>query len=405
MRRIKKIFEKLLINPSRFFIYYLIYLFPRDNKKWVFGSGVGMNFSDNAKYLFLYCSQQSEIKSYWISHDKAIIKRLRAQNLHAYYAYSIKGLWLTITSGVYIYDSEASAINYWTSAGVYKVNLWHGSPLKKINLDIKNPNNPFFIGNYTYGIKRYLVRLLMPQWFAVAELMIATSEKVRGYFKSAFDSPNIEVTGYPRNDIITKPNLYAKYLGFEQEIVASITTKKTILYAPTFRDTNRFNRETPIDWERLNDLLKENNTTFLIKLHRHDYSMVMKEEYSNIRVLDNESDMYPLFAKVDLLITDYSSIFFDFLLTDKPVLFYPYDKDTYLTQDRSMYDDYELVTPGHKAYNFEELYTKLKDFFNNPEIMKESAVDYNRIKSLYNSFTDSKSSERTYCCIKEKINI
>ena len=133
--------------------------------------------------------------------------------------------------------------------------------------------------------------------------------------------------------------------------------------------------------------------------------MVMKEDYSNIRVLDNESDMYPLFANVDLLITDYSSIFFDFLLTDKPVLFYPYDKDAYLTQDRSMYDDYDSVTPGHKAYNFEELYSKLEDFFNKPELLKESAVDYISIKILYNLFKDSKSSERTYCCIKEKINI
>ena len=169
--------------------------------------------------------------------------------------------------------------------------------------------------------------MMMPEWFVVADLMIATSDKVKGYFNSAFGSKKIKVTGYPRNDIITNPSLYAKHLGFEQQIIASITTSTTILYAPTFRDTNRFDRETPIEWERLNDLLKENNTTFLIKLHRHDYSMVMKEEYSHIRVLDNESDMYPLFSKVDLLITDYSSIFFDFLLTDKPVLFYPYDKN------------------------------------------------------------------------------
>ena len=54
--------------------------------------------------------------------------------------------------------------------------------------------------------------------------------------------------------------------------------------------------------------------------------MVMKNTYSNIKVLESESDVYPLFEKIDLLITDYSSIFFDFLLTDKPILFYPYDQ-------------------------------------------------------------------------------
>ena len=150
-------------------------------------------------------------------------------------------------------------------------------------------------------------------------------------------------------------------------------------------------------------MLKENNTTFLIKLHRHDYSMVMNQEYSNIRVLDNESDMYPLFAKVDLLVTDYSSIFFDFLLTNKPVLFFPYDKVTYLTKDRSMYDDYDLVTPGYKAYNFEELYTKLELFFRNASLLKRSDVDYDLIKVMYNKYSDSKGAERTYQFIKSNL--
>ena len=115
--------------------------------------------------------------------------------------------------------------------------------------------------------------------------------------------------------------------------------------------------------------------------------MAMKDKCSNIKVLDNESDMYPLFSKVDLLITDYSSIFFDFLLTDKPVLFYPYDKDDYLTKDRSMYDEYDTVTPGHKAYDFKVFYEKLELFFKHPDTLKESALDYNEIKKSNNSTT------------------
>jgi len=402
---IKKYIKYLpkVISPFLFLIYCLVYFMPRNKKNWVFGSGVGMNFSDNAKYLFLYCSSLSEINSYWITRNKALVKSLRNEGLRAYYKYSLKGLWLSISSKVYVYDSRTGSINHWTSAGALKVNLWHGSPLKTIDRDITVKHNAFYIGNHTWGPKRYLVRMMMPEWFVIADLMIATSDKVKGYFNSAFGSKQIEVTGYPRNDIITNPNLYAKYLGFEQQIINSITTDKTILYAPTFRDTNRFERKTPIEWSRLNDLLKKNNATFLIKLHRHDYSMVMKEEYSHIRLLDNESDMYPLFAKVDLLITDYSSIFFDFLLTDKPVLFYPYDKEIYLTQDRSMYDEYDTVTPGHKAYNFEEFYTKLSLFFKEPEVLKETSLDYKVIKKMYNKHCDSDGAKRTYQFIKSNL--
>ena len=392
-----------VINPFLFLIYCLVYFFPRNKKNWVFGSGVGMNFSDNAKYLFLYCSSLSEINSYWITRNRVLLKSLRNDGLNAHYKYSAKGLWLSLSSKVYVYDSRTGSINHWTSAGALKVNLWHGSPLKTIDRDISVKHNAFYIGNHTWGPKRYLVRMMMPEWFVVADLMIATSEKVKGYFNSAFGSKKIEVTGYPRNDIIVNPSLYTKHLEFEQNIIDSISTDKTILYAPTFRDTNRFDRKTPIEWGRLNDLLKKNDTTFLIKLHRHDYSMAMKENYSHIRVLENESDMYPLFSKVDLLITDYSSIFFDFLLTDKPVLFYPYDLDDYLTMDRSMYDEYDTVTPGYKVYDFQGFYEKLELFFKVPNILKEGILDYNVIKKMYNKYNDSDGSKRTYQVIASNL--
>jgi CDP-glycerol glycerophosphotransferase (TagB/SpsB family) len=392
-----------LINLLMFPISCLLYIVPRNKRNWVFGSGTGMNFSDNAKYLFLYCSSLNEINCYWITKNKVLVENIRNDGLKAYYKYSIMGLWLSISSKVYIYDSRTGCINHFTSAGAYKVSLWHGSPLKTIDRDITVKNNAFYIGNHTWGLKRYLVRIIMPEWFVVADLMIATSDKVKGYFNSAFGSKKIEVTGYPRNDIISNPNLYRKYLMFEQNIIHSLSTKKTILYAPTFRDTDRFERETPIVWERLNNLLKKNDTTFLIKLHRHDYSMIIKENYSHIRVLDNESDMYPLFSKVDLLITDYSSIFFDFLLTDKPVLFYPYDIEDYLTMDRSMYDEYETVTPGHKAYNFQGFYEKIELFFKEPNALKQSSLDYNVIRKMYNKYNDSDSAKRTYQFISSNL--
>ena len=392
-----------LINLLMFPISCLVYIVPRNKRNWVFGSGTGMNFSDNAKYLFLYCSSENEINCYWITKNKVLVENLRNDGLKAYYKYSIMGLWLSISSKVYIYDSRTGCINHFTSAGAYKVSLWHGSPLKTIDRDITVKNNAFYIGNHTWGLKRYLVRIIMPEWFVVADLMIATSDKVKGYFNSAFGSKKIEVTGYPRNDIISNPNLYRKYLMFEQNIIHSLSTKKTILYAPTFRDTDRFERETPIEWERLNNLLKKNDTTFLIKLHKHDYSMIMKENYSHIRVLDNESDMYPLFSKVDLLITDYSSIFFDFLLTDKPVLFYPYDIEDYLTMDRSMYDEYETVTPGHKAYDFQGFYEKIELFFKEPNALKQSSLDYNVIRKMYNKYNDSDSAKRTYQFISSNL--
>ena len=99
-----------------------------------------------------------------------------------------------------------------------------------------------------------------------------------------------------------------------------------------------------------------------------------------------------------------SSIFFDFLLTDKPILFYPYDKESYLNNDRPMYDDYDSVTPGSKVLDFEQLYVKLELFFTNPKSLKEVDV-YIKTKDSYHKYKDAKGSERTYKYIKEMLKI
>ncbi len=402
MSRYIKYFPKI-INPLLFILYFLIYFIPRNKTKWVFGSGVGVSFSDNAKYQFLYCSEQLDITSYWITRNKELVRKLRSHGLRAYYKYSIKGIWISISSKVYVYDSRTESINHWTSAGSYKVNLWHGSPLKNIDRDITVKHNAFYIGNHTRGFKRYLVRMVMPEWFVVPDLMISTSEKVKHYFSSAFGCNCIEVTGYPRNDIVVTPNLQLKYLDFEKKIKDSLENKKVILYTPTFRDTDRFKRETPIIWNRLNDMLRDHKAIFLIKFHRHDYSTIMNKNFSNIQVLDSETDVYPIFEKTDLLITDYSSIFFDFLLTNKPILFYPYDKDNYIQNDRSMYDDYDSVTPGNKALSFEDLYNKLNNFLS--EKGGFMTANYDQIKLMYNQYNDDKSCERVFHIIKKNISL
>ena len=164
-----------LASPLMFVIYLLVYFFPRNKNIWVFGSGIGMNFSDNAKYLFLYCSNIDKMYSCWITRNRDLVKRLRLEGLNAHYKYSFKGLWYCIRAKIYIYDSRTGSINHWTSSGALKVNLWHGSPLKTIDRDIDVKHNAFYIGNHTWGYKRFLVRILMPQWFVVADLMIATS--------------------------------------------------------------------------------------------------------------------------------------------------------------------------------------------------------------------------------------
>ena len=81
--------------------------------------------------------------------------------------------------------------------------------------------------------------------------------------------------------------------------------------------------------------------------------MELQSKY--IKVINPEYDPYPLLKLIDVLITDYSSIYFDFMLTNKPIIFFPYDLEEYLMKSREMYFDYEEFTPGNKVFIQEDL--------------------------------------------------
>lgn len=389
---------KIILKPFLFIIYTCLYLVPRTKKIWVFGSGSGHSFSDNAKYLFLYSIQQKDVKCYWISKDKNLVEDLRQKGYPTCYAYSLKGVYLCIFSRVYIYDGRASGINFWTSLGAYHVNLWHGAPLKKLDRDVQLKTSVFYLGHHGNYFKKLSIKYQTPEWFIIPDLMIATSEKVELYLKSAFGTDHVVSVGYPRNDIIVNSILYN-----DEEPIVKSKYDKIILYTPTFRDSNTENREILVDWTVLNNLMIEQNAMFWVKLHRHDNSLAIKQAYSHIKVLENDIDVYPMFKKIDLLITDYSSIFFDFLLTNKPILFYPYDKESYLNNDRPLYDDYDTVTPGFKVYNFQEFLIKLKLFFNDSETLNDNQFNYNSIKNMYHKRTDSGGAERTFNYIEDSL--
>ena len=81
---------------------------------------------------------------------------------------------------------------------------------------------------------------------------------------------------------------------------------------------------------------------------------------TNIIQYDKTSDIYPLLGKCDLMITDYSSIFVDYLLLDRPVVFFPFDRENYIKNERALQFDYDKVTPGRKCLTHDELEDELK---------------------------------------------
>lgn len=357
---------------------------PRNNKVWAFGSfGV---FNDNSKYLFLYCQNVNGIKPVWISRNKESVKLARKHGL-SYYYLSPMGIYYSFKAGVYIYSSYLSDINYYTSKGCCRVNLWHGIPLKKIEFDI---NSLPLVSIFKKASR--LKRFIYAAQHARPDLVLSPSEYVSDYsFSSAFriNKKNIIHARYPRVTELIE----CSPMMFDREY------QKIFLYAPTWRDNGKdFINESGIDFSILDEWLQTNNSLLLLKLHPSTKIKFNFSLFNNIKIVDNQIDPITVMKTADCLITDYSSIYFDYLYLNRPIIFFCFDLDFYM-KNREMYFEYYDVTPGLISPDLNSLYQCLDNIINNND-----AYNAHRIE-CYNKFVlKEQGNDVIINAIKEKIN-
>ena len=376
-----KYWGQLLLLP----VYGFSFLFPRNKNIWLFGSTFGKRFADNPRYFFLYCSQHRKefgIRPIWISHEKEIVEFIGRNGYEAYYYHSLKGIWYALRGGVYFFDNYSKDINFWQSGRALKFNMWHGIPLKKIQADnvfdkVRHPKNGWD------AFKSFPRRLSDEK---SSHYVLTTSEFMKPIFESAFRTQKVSTVGYPRIDGFAFHDIQNLYTGTEQQALEKIqklsaqnSNVKILYYMPTFRDSETEFFDV-MNLEGFNQFLKENHFVFCTKLHpksklRQQFQAI---DGGNIINIDADTDPYVFIPVSDMLITDYSSIYFDYLFTDKPIVFFDYDLETYLKDSREMYFDYEEYTPGIKARNQKELEQAILDMVNGFDGYRESRKDLQR---------------------------
>ena len=201
-----KYWGQLLLLP----VYWLSFLVPGNKNIWVFGSTFGRRFADNPRYLYLYVSQHKEelgVRPIWISHNQKVVDMLNDEGYEAYMYHSLKGIWLALRAKIYLFDNYSKDINFWQSCGATKVNLWHGIPLKKIQHDnnfdkFRHPKNLWEkIKNYPRNISDE----------KPSHYVLTTSENLKPIFSSAFQTDNVLVAGYPRNEVLISDEIQNVY--------------------------------------------------------------------------------------------------------------------------------------------------------------------------------------------------
>jgi len=348
------------------------------------------------------------IRKIWLSRNQGIVEMLKTKGFEAYYLNSLRGLYYAARGGIYLFNVNTNYdISYFFSAGARKINLCHGiTMIKKSHLasDLKNNYSyKLFHGNLKQKIHYHF---FCPYEYEKYDIMISTSEKIKKHLKNAIGkrAKNISITGYPRNDVLLK-KIDSPFEEDEKLIeyfnVIKSNQKKIILYMPSYRDAKIYKSEPiniPINWKKLNSFLEKNNSIFILKLHPVERAPIqISPIYKNIRVLNKAADIYPILKYVDILITDYSSICYDFLLYSKPTVFYLYDLEEYKTEHQSLRDNFETILPGPIVKTFDVLLDTLNNTLNNESnFIKKYAGKIDYCLHLAHKYIDSNSSERVY---------
>ncbi|MBN2436580.1 MAG: CDP-glycerol glycerophosphotransferase family protein [Spirochaetes bacterium] len=366
-------------------------LVPKKRNLVLFGAGRGEVYKGNPKYIFEHIiSKHGRFNEFWITGNKIIYHKLKKVNKPVLYKYSLKGFIAVLRAQFIIIDFSVKDFSYMgTLPGRFNIiQTWHGIALKHIGLDEyenhKSILKKSLIKSVYACIKKYFQTLEYKKY----KFIIAASETEAINIEKAFNTDKIRITGFPRND-----TLFEQY---DKELlpVKLKEAKTIILYAPTFRD-NGFNKA-PFSESflvQLDEYLVKNRSIMLIKKHPHDKSLTVTEYQNIIDVSLQYDDIQQLLCFTDILVTDYSSVFFDFVLTGKPVIFYSYDYEYYLSQCRGMYYDYYETLPGPFAKDESQL-MNLVISCKKWSVSKDYRQRYNEFTERFHKYRDNCSTAR-----------
>lgn len=349
------------------------------------------NYADNSRYFLEYL-QSIPTQYYKV---RVLVKNLDLyKQIHViypditFYSKSVSGLKLFLrTKNIVISHGSDSSYFFPYFLDVKSknvINLWHGIPLKRLSLQVK-------------GIRESKSRKRFQKFTSIC----ASSTFEQFLLAACFDMhiDDVWITGTPRNDYLINPNSELitehKYLG-----------KKIILYAPTWREYGSRSSFFPFedkDLSALNTFLDEQDSYLLLRGHREEMERISSNygEESLSRILPAHQEIFPdaqqLLAHVDVLVTDYSSIYFDFLLVDKPIIFIPYDLKEYQSY-RGFLFDYDSNTPGDKVNTQREFISSLDLSLNSPE---NKSIERKQVLNLFHKYQTGNSSARILAKINE----
>jgi CDP-glycerol glycerophosphotransferase (TagB/SpsB family) len=385
--------KRIVLQICSLIIFPVAWIIPKKKNQMIFIGIYDGQFLGNVKYFFLevFRSHQGILDLYFLTEDQDIFQFLKNEQLPVLLYPRFLTILKMLRTGITIVDSGewVDNLKYHFLSRSKKVQLWHGVGLKLVQLDLYKKKHPS---------KKRSIRCLIEGKYPRYDLIVSTSVfYTTNLFKSSFLSKKIIEAGYSRNDLFFTNVDKLSLLNIDRENYSKISDLKAqgykvILYTPTFRKIVSNPLTDTINFHRFSSFLKKNRLIGVFKLHPTTEDRCLFENIDNLLIYNNSKDIYPILPFADLLITDYSSIASDFLLLNKPIIFFSYDYQNYITCNRELQFDYNWLTPGPKCYNYKDLE---REIFNHLIMGKDDYISKRQeILDLTFKYKDGKSSER-----------
>lgn len=360
----------------------------------VFESFFGRNYSDSPKYIYEYLGKNypGKYRFVWILNQKSDEKMpypcKRAKR------FSLRYFYYMARAKYHVFNGRQPVYFIKRKGNVF-LETWHGTPLKKLVFDMDEVTtaSPLYKKQF-YTQTRSWDYLVAPNQF---------SEDI---FRHAFmyDGKMLQ-TGYPRNDILYLQDEEREKLTQEIKKELGIDPdKKVILYAPTWRDDEFYDHAQykftlKLDMAKMQ---KEIGDEYVLLLRTHYFIVDFLDltPYSGFAYnVSKYNDIARLYLISDVLITDYSSVFFDYANLRRPMLFFTYDLDKYQSVLRGFYMDVEEELPGPMLFDTDEVLDAIRNL---AQIEKQYEDKYRLFCEKYCGWEDGSAAKKVVETVFDK---
>ncbi|WP_017548135.1 CDP-glycerol glycerophosphotransferase family protein [Salinicoccus carnicancri] len=389
------------LKKAVFFLYRKLFALcgrtvKKDHRLIMFESFLGRQYSDNPRALYEYMSiAHPEYTLVWSADrnsahvfEEADVPYIKRFSLSWMIQMNKATLWIT-NSRLPLWIPKPHGTTY--------LQTWHGTPLKKLGTDIETVHMP---GTDTRSYRRNFTKEAS-KW----DYLISPNRYSSDIFRRAFGfGGEMLETGYPRNDFLFSAS-DAGTTDNIKKVLGLPTDRKIILYAPTWRDDSfhgrgRYRFDLQFDVEKMQ---RELGGEYIIILRMHylvSENLDIKQYNGFLYDFSKHGDIRDLYVISDMLVTDYSSVFFDYANLRRPMIFYTYDIDQYRDKLRGFYFDFERLAPGPLVQTTDALIREIK----HPDTDRFETGEFReRFTSLEDGNASQRVMEDVVCHLKKKI--